>query len=226
MVTPQDRDYLAETGFHQSFIAVHALPRPIMVRRLDLDSTLLRYWESLVGTNPTRSRSGQSIERLMVLFNIAALSIRHVFRLRHRNPPISQIQSRGTRIADSTGAFGRAALSPQDSFCKKKPRSTSKRCRRPICESLRPDLTLPRERIERQRSESRSQSDSSDSTVRIERKMRSRTQRHSVVTKMYRVGHLLSVLFFILFSTWVSKLKGGFLWFGEGDGEGSRLRGC
>ncbi len=99
----------------------------------------------------------------MVLFNIAAPSILHLFGLRHCNTPMSQIQSRGTRIADSTGAFGRAALSPQDSFCKKKPRSASKRCRRPICESLKPDLTLLRERIERQRSESRSQSDGSDS---------------------------------------------------------------
>ncbi|MCJ1460214.1 hypothetical protein MMC28_010593 [Mycoblastus sanguinarius] len=33
---PQDQDYLAETGVYPLFIAVRALPKPVMIRRLDL----------------------------------------------------------------------------------------------------------------------------------------------------------------------------------------------
>ena len=164
MVISPDRNYLAETGVHQLFIAVRALPNPVMIRRLDFrvnssqilgvagrnESDTIKIRTEYRGACDIVQHGGSKYKGTYVDFDVAI----HLCRKYGLAELESQIQQ--------------ARLEEQQVFQRTVPERTNfevhpSDAAGQIRESTRPDSALPRERRDSQRTESRSQSNSSDS---------------------------------------------------------------
>lgn len=164
MAIPQDRDYLAETEVHQMFIAVRALPQPVMIRRLDFrvnssqilgvagrnESDTIKTRTEYRGACDTVQHGGSKYKGTYVDFDVAI----HLCRKYGLAELESQIQQ--ARLEEQQVLQRRV---PERTNFEVHPSDAAGQIR----ESIRPDSALPRERGDSQRNESRSQSNSSDS---------------------------------------------------------------
>ena len=164
MAVPPGRDYLAETGVHQLFIAVRALPKPVMIRKLDFrvnssqilgvagrnESDTIKTRTEYRGACDTVQHGGSKYKGTYVDFDVA-IHLCRKYGLAELESQIQQARLEEQQVLQTT-VLERASFEvhPNDAAGQ-------------IRESMRPDSALPRERRDSQRTESRSQSNSSDS---------------------------------------------------------------
>ena len=164
MAIAPDRNYLAETGVHQLFIAVRALPKPVMTRRLDFrvnssqilgvasrnESDTVTIRTEYRGACDTVQHGGSKYKGTYVDFDVA-IHLCRKYGLAELESQIQQARLEEQQVLQRTV--------PERTNFEVHPSDAAGQIR----ESMRPDSTLPGEQRDNQRTESRSQSNSSDS---------------------------------------------------------------
>lgn len=164
MAVPPNRNYLAETGVHQLFIAIGALPKPVMIRRLDFrvnssqilgvagrnESDTIKIRTEYRGACDTVQHGGSKYKGTYVDFDVA-VHLCHKYGLAELESRIQQARLKEQQVLQKTV--------PERTNFEVHPSDAAGQIR----ESMRPDLALPRELTDSQRTESMSQSNSSDS---------------------------------------------------------------
>ena len=164
MAIAPDRNYLAETGVHQLFIAVRALPKPVIIRRLNFrvnssqilgvagrnESDTITIRTEYRGACDTVQHSGSKYKGTYVDFDVA-IHLCGKYGLAELESQIQQARLEEQQVLQRTV--------PERTNFEVHPSDAAGQIR----ESMRPDSTLPGEQRDNQRTESRSQSNSSDS---------------------------------------------------------------